>query len=180
MYIESNRLIIKDFDLKDRFDLFRMIYQNDVVKFMKDWSDEIKQPDDFNGFINYMRSKSDCKDIRINKRYGVYLKETLQIVGMVGMGLEDTLNEVEMAYFIDDAYKGNGYAAEAVEALFQWCMSISDQPYMILTIDSANYPSHRVAVKAGFELFEIRKPVGHIQPNMVSDTYHYYRRLREV
>jgi RimJ/RimL family protein N-acetyltransferase len=37
---------------------------------------------------------------------------------MVGMGLEDTLNEVEMAYFLDEEYQGNGYATEALNGLF--------------------------------------------------------------
>ena len=89
-----------------------------------------------------------------NKRYAVVDKITNNLIGMVGMGLEDTLNEVEMAYFIDENCRGNGYAVEALNALFDWCISVSDIKYMILTIDCANKASCRVAEKAGFELFE--------------------------
>ena len=115
-----------------------------------------------------------------NKRYAVTLKENDLFIGMVGMGLEDTLNEVEMAYFIDEAYQGRGYATEALLALFDWCMSVSDLPYMILTIDCANQASCRVAEKAGFELFEKRTPIGHKQPNMESDSYYYFRKYRNM
>ena len=97
---------------------------------------------------------------------------------MVGMGLEDTINEVEMAYFIDENYCGKGYATEALKALFEWCMQVSDIQYMILTIDCANKASCKVAEKAGFELFEKRTPISHKQPNMVSDSYFYYRKYR--
>lgn len=32
-------------------------------------------------------------------------KEADLLIGVVGMGLDDTLNEVEMAYFIDEEYQ---------------------------------------------------------------------------
>lgn len=70
------------------------------------------------------------------------------------MGLENTVNEVEMAYFLDEDYQGKGYATEALSALFNWCMSVSEIPYMILTIDCANKASCKVAERAKFELFE--------------------------
>lgn len=94
------------------------------------------------------------------------------------MGIEDNLNEVEMAYFIDEKYQGMGYATETINLLAEWCFKVSDIPYLILTIDCANKASCRVAEKAGFELFERRTPIGHRQPNMESDSYYYYRKYR--
>lgn len=64
------------------------------------------------------------------------------------------------------------------QRLFDWCMSVCDLPYLILTIDCANTASCRVAEKAGFTCFEKRMPIGHRQPNMVSDSYFYYRKYR--
>ena len=106
------------------------------------------------------------------------LKENNKLIGMVDMGLNDIINEVEMAYFIDEDYCGNGYATEALKELFQWCIKVSDISYMVLTIDCANIASCRVATKAGFELFEKRTPINHNQPNMESDSYFYYRKYR--
>lgn len=98
---------------------------------------------------------------------------------MVGMGLEETVNEVEMAYFMCERYQRRGYARQAVEALAGWCFSASDLPYLILTVDCANLPSCKLAEKCGFELFEKRMPIGHAQPNMESDSYYYYRLYRD-
>ena len=83
-----------------------------------------------------------------------------------------------MTYFVDEDYAGKGYATEALKALYEWCISESDIPYMILTIDCENTASCKVAEKAQFELFEKRTPIGHKQPNMESDSYFYYRKYR--
>ena len=67
---------------------------------------------------------------------------------------------------------------EAIITLFDWCMAVSDQLCMILTMDCANAASCCVAERTGFELFERRYPIGHRQPNMESDSYYYYRKYR--
>lgn len=146
---------------------------------MKDWSEDAPKPEDFYGFIDWLQTQKDSKEIYVNKRYAIALKETDQLIGMVGMGLEDTVNEVEIAYFITERYQRRGYAKRAVKALVHWCFEVSDIPYLILTIDCANIPSCRLAEKIGFELFEKRTPIGHIQPNMESDSYYYYRMYRK-
>lgn len=92
---------------------------------------------------------------------------------------EDTLNEVEVAYFMCEQYQRRGYTKQAVNAITKWCFTISDIPYLILTIDCANTPSCTLAEKCGFELFEKRTPIGHAQPNMESDSYFYYRLYRK-
>ena len=176
MHLTTERLLIRDFDQADKLDLFRMIWQSNVVKFMQDWSAYAMQSDDLTNFIDYMQTKQSCIDVRINKRYGIELKTSGKLIGMIGMGLEETLNEVELAYFIDENYQNNGYASEALIALYDWCMQVSNLDYMILTIDKANKASCKVAEKAGFELFEERKPISHKQPNMISDKYYYYRK----
>ncbi|MBW6411171.1 GNAT family N-acetyltransferase [Clostridium weizhouense] len=178
MFIETKRLIIRDFKQEDEECLMKIIWQKNVIRFMKDWSENSTVPGRLSGYIKWLESQKESKDIYENKRYAVELKETNKLIGMVGMGLEDTINEVEMAYFIDEYYSGNGYATEALKALFEWCINVSDIPYMILTIDCANVASCKVAEKSGFELFEKRTPISHKQPNMESDSYFYYRKYR--
>lgn len=178
MYIETSRLIIRDLEHKDAEQLFKIVWQKNVVRFMKDWSENSPTPEAFTGYIDWHQSQKDSKDVYESKRYAVALKDSDILIGSVGMGLEDTINEVEMAYFIDEDYQGNGYATEALLALFDWCMSVSDLPYLVLTIDCANEASLEVAKKAGFEIFEKRTPISHKQPNMESDSYYYCRKYR--
>lgn len=175
MKIETQRLYIRDFSKEDEPELKKIIWQKNVVRFMKDWSENSKVEGRLTGYLDWLQSQKKSIDVYENKRYAVVIKENNQLAGMVGMGLEDTLHEVEMAYFIDESLAGRGYATEALKALVKWCFEVSEIPYMILTIDSANTASCKVAQKAGFELFEKRIPIGHKQPNMESESYYYYR-----
>lgn len=179
MRIETQRLIIRDLERKDQEQLYKIVWQKNVVRFMKDWSENSPNPQSFDGYIDWHQTQKDSTDVYECKRYAITLKQEDKLIGTVGMGLEETLNEVELAYFLDEEYQRNGYATEAVKALFDWCMKVSDLKYMILTIDSTNKASCRTAEKAGFELFEKKYPVNHKQPNMESDCYYYYRKYRE-
>ena len=44
MKIETERLVIRDLEQKDKEQLFRIVWQKDVVRFMRDWS--VNQIDD--------------------------------------------------------------------------------------------------------------------------------------
>lgn len=178
MKIETERLIIRDLEQKDKEQLFKIVWQKDVVRFMSDWSEHSPNANAFTAYIDWHQTQKDSTDMYECKRYAVALKENDLLIGVVGMGLEDTVNEVEMAYFIDEEYQHKGYATESLSALFDWCISVSDLKYLILTIDCKNIASCKVAEKSGFELFEKRTPIGHKQPNMISDSYYYYRKYR--
>lgn len=179
MLLETQRIRIRDLESKDKKNLFKIVWQKNVVRFMRDWSENHPIPESFDGYIEWHQKQKDSKDIYENKRYAIALMDTDEMIGMVGMGLEDTLNEVEMAYFIDEDFQGNSYATEALTILAEWCFKVSEIPYLILTIDCANEASCRVAEKADFEKFEMRTPLSHKQPNMESDSYYYFRKYRK-
>ena len=179
MHLELDGITIRNFERKDAPALHRIVREKEIARFMKDWSENAPEPEDFYEYIDWMRAKSDTRDIRENKRYAIVLQGTDELIGMVGMGLEDTLGEVEAAYFMCERWQRHGYVLQALEAIVNWCFEFSELPYLILTIDCANTPSCRLAEKCGFELFEKRTPIGHVQPNMESDSYFYFRRYRK-
>ena len=72
---------------------------------MPDWAENRTLPEEYHGFIDWMQSEKDSVDVYKNKRYAIVLPDTNEMIGMVGMGLEDTLNEVEMAYFMSENIK---------------------------------------------------------------------------
>jgi RimJ/RimL family protein N-acetyltransferase len=178
MRIETKHIIIRDFDRKDAENLYRIVRERDILRFMPDWAESSDSPQDYYKFIDWLQTQKDSTDIYQSKRYVIAIPHSNEMIGMVGMGLEDTVNEVEVAYFMAEKYQRNGYTVEAVNALVDWCFNVSDVKYLILTIDCANIPSCRLAEKCGFELFEKRTPIGHKQPNMESDSYFYYRKYR--
>lgn len=69
---------------------------------MKDWAENAPELKDFYNFIEWLQCKKDSTDVYENKRYAISLKRTDELIGMVGMGLEDIINEVEVAYFISE------------------------------------------------------------------------------
>lgn len=180
MRIETGSIIIRDFERKDAENLYRIVRERDILRFMPDWAEHSDSPQGYYGFIDWLQTQKESTDIYQNKRYAIAQPDSDEMIGMVGMGLEDTLNEVEVAYFMSEPYQKRGYTVDAVKALSKWCFNVSDIKYLILSIDCANLPSCRLAEKCGFELFEKRTPIGHKQPNMESDSYYYYRKYRST
>jgi RimJ/RimL family protein N-acetyltransferase len=178
MRIETKHIIIRDFERIDAENLYKIVRERDILRFMPDWAENSDSPKEYYRFIDWLQTQKDSTDIYENKRYAIALLDSNEMIGMVGMGLEDTVNEVEVAYFMSEKFRRNGYTVEAVNALVDWCFNVCDIKYIILTIDCANIPSCRLAEKCDFELFEKRTPIGHKQPNMESDSYFYYRKYR--
>lgn len=178
MRIESNRIVIRDFERKDSENLYRIVREKNILRFMPDWSENGDSPQSYFPYIDWHQTQKHSTDIYENKRYAIALNDTDEMIGMVGVGLEDTLNEVEIAYFMSEKYQRKGYTVEAVNELVNWCFNVSNIKYLILTIDCANLASCNLAKKCGFELFEKRTPISHKQPNMESDSYFYYRKYR--
>ena len=179
MNIRTQNIVIRDFEKRDAENLYRIVRERNIVRFMPDWSEGITLPQEYYEYINRQNSQKDSTDIYKNKRYVIALPNNDNMIGMIGVGPEDTLNEVEVAYFMSEEYQRKGYTREAIDTLVKWCFKVSDIPYLILTIDSANEPSCKLALKCGFELFEKRTPIGHKQPNMESDSYFYFRKYRK-
>ena len=178
MRLETERLIIRDLEETDAERLYGIVRQKGMVRFMRDWSEHQRTMEDTVRFIKWRRGQIYCADVFENRRYAIAHKDGDTLIGVVGTGLSEGLHEVEMAYFLDEAYQKNGYATEAVAALAEWYFRQAPVSYVILTIDCANAASCGVAKRAGFELYEKRTPIGHQQPDMESDSYYYYRRYR--
>lgn len=51
MYLETERLIIRDLNPKDATQLYKIVWQKDVVRFMRDWSANSPNAESFKGYI---------------------------------------------------------------------------------------------------------------------------------
>ncbi|MPM42173.1 hypothetical protein SDC9_88836 [bioreactor metagenome] len=87
------------------------------------------------------------------------------------MGPANERHETEIGYGIDEAYRNQGYAAEALQKMCEWAFSQENVYYIQAKIESdpINIPSKKVLVKCGFIktgseeekaelLFELEKP----------------------
>ena len=87
MRIELGDIIIRDFERKDAESLYRIVRENGIVRFMRDWSQLSPSPESFYGFFDWLQTQKDSVDVYVNKRYAIALAESDELIGMVGMGL---------------------------------------------------------------------------------------------
>lgn len=175
VHIKTDHVLIRYFDRDDCENLFRIVREEDIRRFMADWSEGRTSPQDYCDWIDTFRT--DSADFNLRRAYAVALPGTNEMIGMAAIGVKDALREVEIAYFMSEAHRHRGYTREAVNALVDWSFRASDLKYVILTANCANIPSNRFAVKCGFELLEKRTPMEHGQP-IEGKSYFYYRKYR--
>ena len=84
---------------------------------------------------------------------GIVLKDTGDLIGYVGLG-KVRCDHVEIGYRIFEQHQNNGYATEAVKAAVEWgfheLKELSAELKIIGKIEHENWPSRKVAEKAGF------------------------------
>ena len=106
--IITNRLRLSEIREEDKADLIRILSDDEVGKtyMVPDMADEKTQDAVFERFCKLSQSTD-------RFMYGIFLQNHL--IGFIHeVFVKD--NEIELGYVIDPAYKGNGYASEALRA----------------------------------------------------------------
>ncbi|WP_145019191.1 GNAT family N-acetyltransferase [Paenibacillus sp. Y412MC10] len=179
MRIETQNVVIRTLEKKDAKRFYSIARESAVYRYMPDWADGRAHPKDYYGLIDQYQKQSDNTDISIGRSYAIALPNTDEMIGSIGVGLKEKLNEIELGYFMSEKHQRNGYTREAISALAEWCFEVSDVKYLILTINCANVPSNKLAEKCGFKLLERRTPIGDNHFYMENDSYFYYRSYRK-
>ena len=52
MRIESNRIVIRDFERKDSENLYRIVREKNILRFMPDWSENGDSPQSYFSYID--------------------------------------------------------------------------------------------------------------------------------
>lgn len=92
--------------------------------------------------------------------FAIVLKETNEPIGCIGLVPDGTEHhsvsqtEREAGYWIGHPYWGQGLATESLEALICYCRDRLRLRSLLITADTGNTASHRVARKCGFRLVE--------------------------
>ena len=97
----------------------------------------------------------------------IILKDTGELIGSVSLskfhGPEDELDNVEIGWLIDEKHQNKGYATEAAKAAIPWAFAelkkLGAEKKIISTIEHENWPSRRVAEKAGLTFARAEKSV---------------------
>lgn len=175
MYIETKRLIVRDFNDNDVNALYRIKNDEQVLKFAPDFLEvELDTADTIN-HINHFNQLENDGDIDTWRCYAIEHKQTREVMGCLCFCKEDMLFEYELGWMMIGDYTKNGYASEAAEAFAEWFCWKYGIDYLIAVMDVDNTASFRSAEKAGFKLFE-KRTVYDYSYNRYGDDYYYLRR----
>ena len=57
MNIVLDGIVIRDFQRKDAEPLHKIVRESEIIRFMKDWSENAPTPEDFYGYIDWLQTK---------------------------------------------------------------------------------------------------------------------------
>lgn len=154
MFLETDRLIIRDLMLEDEAPFVEMAsdgslsdigFDRDCSGWMKSWIKESKElANEDNPAADYLA-------------YTIVLKETGTVIGSIGCSYYDDFQETGITYFIGAKYRDNGYAAEAAKIYIEYFFNHYNIPELIATVREENVSSWRVVEKTGFEFVEKKR-----------------------
>ncbi len=97
--------------------------------------------------------------------YAIVLRKTGKVIGDCGHALQDVdgKREIEIGYHVRRNLWGQGYATEAARACVAYGFETLCAPRLISLIRPENFPSRRVAEKAGMNIVgeTVRKDILH-------------------
>lgn len=108
MRIETNELIIRNFELKDEADLCEYMLQ--------------RVDAEFEGYSDFTRAKSKSEiefRSQSDEFYAIELKSEHKVIGNVYLGKRD-FNAREIGYVLNENYQHKGYGSEACKAVVEY------------------------------------------------------------
>ncbi|WP_339220010.1 GNAT family N-acetyltransferase [Paenibacillus sp. FSL H8-0332] len=86
--------------------------------------------------------------------WAIIHREQRQLIGfLILKGRPNEQGEVIVGYVIDERYRGQGYATEALRQISAWIFSHPGARWVIADTEKDNFASHRVLQHLGAELY---------------------------
>ena len=153
--IETDRLILRQFEESDAKALHSICNQQYILKWMPDWKGSVETIKERIQWFKRQYSNANKDTGRLV--LAVELKDKEELIGMVGIGnKEEVDNEIEIAYFISKDFCDNGYISEAAKAMSQWVFAKLGLEYLIAIVEIDNFPSQRIVEKCEFTKLETK------------------------
>lgn len=159
MLLETERLIIKDFDVSMAKDVHLNSLDEDIKRFVPD--EYFPSEEDALETIEYIISQYEGEELFVHP---VFLKngENIGYVQVVKIPLG-----YEVGYHIAKRHTSKGYASEALKAFLPYIMNKLKlkEIYGICLYD--NFASRKVLIKCGFELYFKGTDIYHGENNYI-------------
>jgi RimJ/RimL family protein N-acetyltransferase len=145
MWIETDRLILREFQQTDLPKLSPILADPKVMKFSTNGINSVEQVQDkIADFIT-------CYEKFGFGKWAMILKENDHLLGYCGIGIDqiDGSDEKELGYRLDSRYWRQGLATEAASASIKYGFEQFNLPYVLGVVERANIASTRVLEKVG-------------------------------
>jgi [ribosomal protein S5]-alanine N-acetyltransferase len=145
MWIETQRLVLREFQQEDFRELAPILADPQVMKFSPTGVISIAQTQErIKGFITCYKAFGFGK-------WALILKESHQLIGYCGIAVDriDKKDEKELGYRLDSRFWGQGLATEAAAAAIQCGFEQFKLLYILGIVERANTASVRVLEKIG-------------------------------
>lgn len=179
IFIESERLILREFTEDDLPTLVEIAGQEHILRWCTDWDDCASWAYDwFKGIQwRYLIGDPNTEFVLL----AIVEKQSGKLIGQINTGCElkdEKPGELSIGYFISKEAMNQGYATEAAKAMTRHYFPINKNDFFFAIIRPENAASARVAIKAGFKFVsELRI----IEKESKKETlFHYYRLYRTV
>ncbi len=142
--IETDRLLIRKPELKDKEDFFQYRSMPEVYQYQS-W-----KPTDISEIENFInRNSAVCLNMTDKwLQVAVCLKEG-PMIGDIGIHFIDEY-QIEIGYTLSPEYQGKGYAFEAVTAIIHCAFSEWNKHRVMASVDPANIHSIQLLERLGF------------------------------
>jgi len=158
MYIETERLTVRDFTEQDAEAIYEIKYDEQVLIYDPTFIKRDATMDDIKEAILLWQSVNNEDIYEKSIHYAICLKENDTVIGAITVNACEYIYELQMGWMMNGKYAGKGYASEAGAAVSDYLLEVLSLDYICVVMDTDNPASFRTAQKSGFKLFEKRVP----------------------
>lgn len=167
--IETNRLIIRQFNESDIKDVYEFLKNENFCRYLN-----IKCSDNYDDSIVFVQKCMEDYHKNLFFKLAIELKEENKVIGFIGLSKMDLSKETcQVIYGINEAFWGKGIVKEALDEYLIYLKSLNYK-YIFAGHVKENVNSGKVLVKCGFERHCIKDYVMNIKKeskNIVSYVY---------
>ena len=144
MKLESERLIVREFDYNDNIDLFEMCSDYDTA-LMAGWRPHKDIYTSSQVIVNYIYNK---------ETMAIYLKEEKKVIGTISLYKETFRKNTEireLGFCMNKDYRNQGYMSEAIELVLDYAFRKLKLKLLSCCCQTDNLPSKHLIEKMGFK-----------------------------
>ncbi len=155
--IETDRLILRPYELSDDRDLHELVSQPEVMEFIPEDPMTLQEARRIIAWLQECYPKNTPQKI-IKWTLAMVFKETDKVIGSCGLGpLDFSPDETELFYALRKEYWGRGLATEASRAILKYAFETIKIERLVAVTMPANVGSVKVIEKLGLR-FEKKVP----------------------